>query len=64
MNIYTKFDLPNVEFLRVILIYCNMFKFQVDGTIIFLVTMNTDAQIHADRHTEGHEYSIAAVNKL
>ena len=36
--------MPNVELIRAIFIYYNMFKFQVDWTIIFLVIVYTDTQ--------------------
>ena len=53
--------MPNVELVRAILVYYNMFKFQVGRTIIFLVIVYTDRQTH--RHTDNDEYSIVAVDK-
>ena len=54
--------MPNVELVRAIFIYYNMFKFQVNWAIIFLVIVYTDRQ--TDTHTDGDEYSIDAVDKL
>ena len=53
--------MPNVELVRAIIKCYNMFKFQVDGTIIFLVIVYTDGK--TERHADGHEYSIVAVDK-
>ena len=59
--------MPNVELVRAIFIYYIMFKFQVDCTIIFLVIVYTDTHTHTETHThrntDGHEYSIVAVDK-
>ena len=49
--------MPNVELVRA---YYNMFKFEVDSPIIFWVIIYTDTHTH----TDGHEYSIVAVDKL
>ena len=49
--------MPNVKLIRAILVYYNMFKFQVDWAIIFWVI------VYTDRHTDGDEYSIVAVDK-
>ena len=38
--------MPNVELIRAILVYYNMFKFQVDWNIIFWVIVYTDRQTH------------------
>ena len=62
--------MSNVELVRATFKYYNMFKFQVHGTIIFLVIMYTDTHTHTDtdgktcRHTDGHEYSVVAVDKI
>ena len=52
--------MPNVELVRAIFIYYNMFKFQVTQT-----HRQTDRRTdrHQDTHTDGHEYSIVAVDK-
>ena len=57
--------MPNVELVRAISIYYNMFKFQVDRIepLFFeLSCAQTDRQT-THRQTDGHEYSIVAVNK-
>ena len=53
--------MPNVELIRAILVYYNMFNLQVDWTIIFWVIVYTDRQTHT--HTDNDEYSIVAVDK-
>ena len=63
--------MPNVELIRDIFIYYNMFKFQVDLTIIFIIIVYTDRHTHqdtqtdrqTDTHTDGHEYSIVVIDK-
>ena len=50
--------MPNVELVRAIFIYNNMFKFQVDWTSIFL-SYRVHRQTHTD--TDKHEYSIVAL---
>ena len=60
---------PNVELIRDIFIYYNIFKFQVPRLIIFGVIMLTDTHTHRHTHTHTHrkthndEYSIIAVDK-
>ena len=42
---------PNVELIRDIFIYYNIFKFQVPRLIIFGVIMLTDTHTHTHTHT-------------
>ena len=51
--------MPNVELVRAIFIYYNLFKFQVEPLFFELLCTQTPRQ--TDRHTDGHEYSIVAV---
>ena len=60
--------LRNVELVPAISTHYNILKFQVDKTIIFeLSCTHTDRYTHTNNktatHTDGHEYSIVAVDK-
>ena len=49
--------MPNVELVRAIFIYYNMFKFQVDLTIIFSVIVYTDTQTDTHTHRQTHRWT-------
>ena len=55
--------MPNVELVRAVFIYYNMFKFK----LFFELSCTQSHIIHTDgktrRHTDRHEYSIVAVDK-
>ena len=58
--------MPNVELVRAIFIYYNLFQVSSQLNHYFLsyrVHRQTDRHTHTDRHTDGHEYSIVAVDK-
>ena len=50
----------NVELIRAISTYCNIFNFQVDRPIIVLVIVYTDIQLHTQLHrqTDMSVYSL------
>ena len=53
-HVYNDRTMPNVELVRAFFIYYNMFRFQVDFTIIFLVIVFIDTQTDTqlDRQAE------------
>ena len=62
--------MPNMEFVRVIFIYHNVFKFHVPKSISFLVfaqkhmhTEHTDTHRPPDAQKDSDEYSICACCK-
>ena len=50
--------MPNVELVRAIFIYYYIFKFKLNDPLFFELSCT-----QTDRHTDGDEYSIVAVDK-
>ena len=63
--------MPNIELVRDIFLYCNVFKFHVPRLISFQVIVqkhthtqkHTHAHTHADAHKDSNEYSPVAFCK-
>ena len=58
--------MPKIELVRVIFIYCNVFKFHVLRSISFELShknTETHTHTHTDTHRDSDQYSIVAFSK-
>ena len=56
--------MPNMELVRDMFIYYDVFKFHVHRSITFLVIMQKHRNTHTHTHADSDEYSIVAFCKI